>query len=150
MHKLGRNSPCHCGSGIKYKRCCLGLNEANPVITSSAEQAVSSPTPSIEDLIQNELTWGNEQYQMVAQHLFNQTAGVYADQEIHTTIKLWNDYSTAEVPAIKKIDVVSAALEYCLCVKHGHSATQSYLADKYGVSASTLSQRVRKIMDWAE
>ena len=22
--KLGRNEPCHCGSGIKYKRCCLG------------------------------------------------------------------------------------------------------------------------------
>ena len=22
--KLGRNSPCHCGSGKKYKKCCLG------------------------------------------------------------------------------------------------------------------------------
>ncbi|EEO7306550.1 hypothetical protein G5X02_002920 [Salmonella enterica] len=21
--KLGRNEPCHCGSGIKYKKCCL-------------------------------------------------------------------------------------------------------------------------------
>lgn len=22
--KLGRNEPCHCGSGLKYKKCCLG------------------------------------------------------------------------------------------------------------------------------
>ncbi|WP_416337317.1 SEC-C metal-binding domain-containing protein [Galbibacter sp. EGI 63066] len=21
---LGRNDPCHCGSGKKYKRCCMG------------------------------------------------------------------------------------------------------------------------------
>lgn len=21
-HKLGRNEPCHCGSGKKYKKCC--------------------------------------------------------------------------------------------------------------------------------
>ncbi len=25
--KLGRNDPCHCGSGKKYKKCCLGLEE---------------------------------------------------------------------------------------------------------------------------
>ena len=21
--KIGRNAPCHCGSGMKYKKCCL-------------------------------------------------------------------------------------------------------------------------------
>ncbi|MDS9472378.1 YecA family protein [Sporosarcina pasteurii] len=26
---IGRNDPCLCGSGKKYKRCCLGKNEAN-------------------------------------------------------------------------------------------------------------------------
>ena len=25
--KVGRNAPCHCGSGSKYKRCCLGKDE---------------------------------------------------------------------------------------------------------------------------
>jgi hypothetical protein len=24
----GRNEPCHCGSGRKYKQCCLGKDEA--------------------------------------------------------------------------------------------------------------------------
>ncbi|MFP4284609.1 MAG: SEC-C metal-binding domain-containing protein, partial [Desulfovermiculus sp.] len=22
--RLGRNDPCPCGSGLKYKKCCLG------------------------------------------------------------------------------------------------------------------------------
>ncbi len=25
--KIGRNDPCHCGSGKKYKKCCLGKNK---------------------------------------------------------------------------------------------------------------------------
>ena len=25
---LGRNEPCHCGSGKKYKQCCLNKDEA--------------------------------------------------------------------------------------------------------------------------
>lgn len=28
MEKLGRNDPCHCGSGKKYKKCCLAADEA--------------------------------------------------------------------------------------------------------------------------
>jgi len=24
---LGRNKPCHCGSGIKYKKCCLAKDK---------------------------------------------------------------------------------------------------------------------------
>ena len=26
--KLGRNDPCHCGSGKKYKACCLAKDES--------------------------------------------------------------------------------------------------------------------------
>lgn len=26
--KTGRNDPCHCGSGLKYKRCCLQKDQA--------------------------------------------------------------------------------------------------------------------------
>lgn len=28
MNKVGRNEQCPCGSGLKYKRCCLQKNEA--------------------------------------------------------------------------------------------------------------------------
>ena len=27
MSKVGRNDPCPCGSGLKFKKCCLGKEE---------------------------------------------------------------------------------------------------------------------------
>ena len=30
MFKSGRNAPCPCGSGLKYKKCCMGKREPNP------------------------------------------------------------------------------------------------------------------------
>lgn len=40
MVKSGRNQPCPCGSGKKYKRCCLPKDEA------AASEALSQPDPS--------------------------------------------------------------------------------------------------------
>ena len=45
--QLGRNEPCHCGRGRKYKKCCLEKDagrlrserEAGPVATGSAVSA---------------------------------------------------------------------------------------------------------------
>ncbi|ABZ83764.1 conserved hypothetical protein [Heliomicrobium modesticaldum Ice1] len=28
MSKIGRNGQCHCGSGKKYKKCCMAKDEA--------------------------------------------------------------------------------------------------------------------------
>jgi hypothetical protein len=42
MRKLGRNDPCPCGSGRKYKRCCLG-HEAERDAFAHALQAVALP-----------------------------------------------------------------------------------------------------------
>ena len=28
--KIGRNDPCPCGSGQKYKKCCLGQDSTTP------------------------------------------------------------------------------------------------------------------------
>ena|GEM_PF-311992 len=42
--KIGRNDPCHCGSGKKYKKCCLAKEEANrlpvPLDLSSGQKEV--------------------------------------------------------------------------------------------------------------
>ena len=35
MEKVGRNDLCPCGSGQKYKKCCLGRDEAGPTPTSA-------------------------------------------------------------------------------------------------------------------
>lgn len=36
MEKIGRNSPCPCGSNLKYKKCCLNRDLAT--LTAAAEQ----------------------------------------------------------------------------------------------------------------
>lgn len=37
--KIGRNDPCRCGSGKKYKRCCLSADDA-PAVARAREAAV--------------------------------------------------------------------------------------------------------------
>lgn len=32
-HKIGRNDPCPCGSGLKYKKCCAGKARVEPIPT---------------------------------------------------------------------------------------------------------------------
>jgi hypothetical protein len=44
---LGRNDPCHCGSGKKYKQCHLAPDEAAQR-ESRAQAADSAPAPSAE------------------------------------------------------------------------------------------------------
>jgi tetratricopeptide (TPR) repeat protein len=45
MTTLGRNDPCPCGSGKKYKRCCLAKHEAAAVerATAAAQAAARLP-----------------------------------------------------------------------------------------------------------
>ena len=37
MNKIGRNAPCHCGSGKKYKKCCLRSDRNGPSASSLAQ-----------------------------------------------------------------------------------------------------------------
>jgi len=39
MTKTGRNDPCHCGSGKKYKRCCLQEDQEGERLVRSAVNA---------------------------------------------------------------------------------------------------------------
>jgi tetratricopeptide (TPR) repeat protein len=42
MSKIGRNDPCPCGSGRKYKRCCLPAHEAAAAQRAAAAQAAAA------------------------------------------------------------------------------------------------------------
>jgi hypothetical protein len=48
MSKLGRNEPCHCGSGKKFKKCCLNKNkislENKKTFTASIPQPPKTET----------------------------------------------------------------------------------------------------------
>jgi tetratricopeptide (TPR) repeat protein len=50
MAKTGRNDPCRCGSGIKYKRCCLAKDEAAAAAIRPPELP---PVPSAKRLWQD-------------------------------------------------------------------------------------------------
>jgi hypothetical protein len=43
----GRNDPCHCGSGRKYKQCCLDKDEAAARETR-AQAVADAPAPAAE------------------------------------------------------------------------------------------------------
>jgi hypothetical protein len=40
MREIGRNDPCPCGSGFKYKRCCLDVAQAAGRIACEAEERI--------------------------------------------------------------------------------------------------------------
>ncbi|MCY9660982.1 SEC-C metal-binding domain-containing protein [Paenibacillus chondroitinus] len=46
--KIGRNKPCSCGSGKKYKKCCLGINETNIGKTSFSSSNYGDNFPFLE------------------------------------------------------------------------------------------------------
>jgi hypothetical protein len=45
-HNLGRNDPCRCGSGRKYKHCCLQQDEAT-ARAASTDAAAGSPNAEV-------------------------------------------------------------------------------------------------------
>jgi hypothetical protein len=48
MKKLGRNDPCHCGSGKKYKKCCEAADlekERADLEQHRAQAAANAPAP---------------------------------------------------------------------------------------------------------
>ena len=45
MLKIGRNAPCHCGSGKKYKKCCMNKDKEAAQAEQTARQAAAAPAP---------------------------------------------------------------------------------------------------------
>lgn len=49
--KIGRNDPCPCGSGLKYKRCCHGKVEYKPAPAPQQEQiTLQSEIEKLQDI----------------------------------------------------------------------------------------------------
>lgn len=49
MAKIGRNDPCSCGSGKKYKRCCLAVDQvAQTAARAPLDPESSRVTPTID------------------------------------------------------------------------------------------------------
>ena len=46
MVKVGRNQPCHCGSGKKYKQCHLDADEAAAAAAREQQRRDAPPPPA--------------------------------------------------------------------------------------------------------
>jgi tetratricopeptide (TPR) repeat protein len=60
MAKVGRNDPCPCGSGKKYKRCCLEKDEA-------AARALAAARPAVAEEIADKLDAAYEEDEFTAE-----------------------------------------------------------------------------------
>lgn len=52
MAKIARNAPCPCGSGKKYKKCCLPKDEAEA--QAARRNAPTPPTAPLEDAFEDQ------------------------------------------------------------------------------------------------
>jgi hypothetical protein len=43
LYRAGRNEPCPCGSGRKFKKCCLGKTAASSTIPETTQQDTERP-----------------------------------------------------------------------------------------------------------
>jgi len=50
MTKPGRNDPCHCGSGKKYKKCCLKKDQAAAQAEQAVRQVAAPPSPILPEM----------------------------------------------------------------------------------------------------
>jgi tetratricopeptide (TPR) repeat protein len=150
MQKLGRNDLCHCGSGNKYKKCCLSKDEAANITRVTANSSPLTEAEIYESVIDRELQWDNPLYLITAHMLVRNMAAEYPKHEVIAAIRLWNDYANHEMPVIKKAGVFPAAVEYCFSLIYGYEATQSSLSVKYNVSVSAISQRSNQILDYLD
>jgi len=48
MEKVGRNDPCPCGLGQKYKKCCLAKDETARVADLNAKAAAAAAAAAVE------------------------------------------------------------------------------------------------------
>lgn len=160
MVKIGRNAPCPCGSGKKYKKCCLDKHRAADSMAASAKQEImttlasrTEPSLTMDDVRKTTdtlMNWENEQYKQLAYFLADNMKESYDAPLILETVALWNRYSGLMKPVIRKPGSYCAGLEYFASQAHGVEVTQAELADKYSVSTATLSKRFQELMAFAE
>ncbi|WP_274364191.1 tetratricopeptide repeat protein [Paenibacillus thermotolerans] len=143
----GRNEPCHCGSGKKYKKCCLDKDKQ-----TGGTLAPDKPLTieSLHGIVDHELPWENELYRITAHFLLNRIDTAYGIENIRDTVFLWNEYANTTMPIYKKHGTVCAALDYFTAFSAGNHVTQSDIAQQYNVSAATVSKRFNELMDYLD
>jgi hypothetical protein len=155
MGSIGRNDPCPCGSGKKYKKCCLEADTAKELESYKKQQVEQQMLQdnygilSHEDLVDSiceQMEWSRQEYEQVALLIAHSMHEEYEPHKVYEAVAFWNRYANDALPAIKKKQIFSAAIEYTIIEAYGLEGTQAELAEKYNVSVSSISRRFQEIM----
>ncbi|ASA25594.1 SEC-C metal-binding domain-containing protein [Paenibacillus donghaensis] len=172
MIKVGRNDLCPCGSGNKYKKCCLGKETSvadsilrlvttqeavaretvaqQPAVTPPARPESKLTLAKLRKTVSKDLKWEHPAHEQLALELIESMRYDYDKELILEAIMLWNGYSCKMKPAVKKTGSFCAAIEYLLSEEYGFLITQVHLAKKYEVTAATISRKVKEIFNYIE
>ncbi|MBW4081932.1 SEC-C domain-containing protein [Paenibacillus sp. S150] len=177
MSKVGRNDLCPCGSGKKYKKCCL--DKENSVVESilrlvTTEEAAAQETAAVlpemklpdqeaairpeskltltklKKMVSREMNWEHPAHEQLALQLIESMRNQYERELIFEALVLWNGYSRQNRPAVKKTGSFCAAIEYLLSEEYGFNISQAELAGKYEVTAATISRKVKEMLNYIE
>lgn len=104
---LGRNEPCHCGSGKKYKKCCLRKDEEKTTVQHQHSNSLKKDIPKVWE---NNEKWENDEFLDSEDDLFNEEE--YNDDENFEQENViegyketeFDDYPTLAKKDDKKID----------------------------------------------
>jgi hypothetical protein len=124
----GRNEPCHCGSGRKYKRCCLRKDEAARRAKPAAPAAPSATwTPGPEPLIHRIMDHAIDRF---GRPWFEHTRAFADVMEVQQLAVPWSVYGF-------EVDGVTAGASYL--ETHGHALEAAERAEIEAELAAWLS-----------
>ncbi|WHY20066.1 SEC-C metal-binding domain-containing protein [Paenibacillus sp. G2S3] len=170
MSKIGRNDMCPCGSGKKYKKCCLGkepsavesiMQLVNKEEAAASETVAEKQEPvaqpevkltlaTLRKKVSRDLKWEHPAHEQLALHLIESMRESYDRELIWEALVLWNGYSRKTKPAVKKMGSFCAAIEFILSEEYGFSLTQADLATKHEVTTPTISRKVKEMLNYIE
>ncbi|MGE7615913.1 SEC-C metal-binding domain-containing protein [Paenibacillus sp. B2(2019)] len=170
MSKIGRNDLCPCGSGKKYKKCCLGketsavesiMQLVNKEEAAASETVAEKQEPvaqpevkltlaTLRKKVSRDLNWEHPAHEQLALHLIESMRESYDRELIWEALVLWNGYSRKTKPAVKKMGSFCAAIEFILSEEYGFSLTQADLATKHEVTTPTISRKVKEMLNYIE
>ncbi|MDH6374873.1 tetratricopeptide (TPR) repeat protein [Paenibacillus sp. PastF-3] len=170
MSKIGRNDLCPCGSGKKYKKCCLGketsavesiMQLVNKEEAAASETVAEKQEPvaqpevkltlaTLRKKVTRDLNWEHPAHEQLALHLIESMRESYDRELIWEALVLWNGYSRKTKPAVKKMGSFCAAIEFILSEEYGFSLTQADLATKHEVTTPTISRKVKEMLNYIE
>jgi tetratricopeptide (TPR) repeat protein len=89
--KIGRNDPCHCGSGQKYKRCCQEKDETAERTARAAAEAArpkAPPRASLAELLADDADDDLEQLTEASNAVIKMVRAGQLDEAEHAALEL--------------------------------------------------------------